>query len=197
MPAEGTSRPALVVNRAFLQAFLEAEPPCVALGMLEERQHPYGLLALRLPEDLPEAVAAQGFTFGHTVLGTSTWEVLHFAFAFYGFHTYNTLLNPSNLLVQTVLSAMLRDGAYFILALHAHGQVTAFRADVGPTTLEGFQANWPRLCRSRTTEAQYQQALATFTAHPEPAGRVLPWVCREPLTLLDLTTDRLELTPGA
>jgi len=37
MNAAHPLRPALVVNRLFMQEFLVAEPPCVALGMVEER----------------------------------------------------------------------------------------------------------------------------------------------------------------
>ncbi|MGE3350074.1 MAG: hypothetical protein AB7I35_21815 [Ramlibacter sp.] len=45
MSAEHLSRPALVVNRLFMQAFLAAEPPCLALGLVEERQQLCGMLA--------------------------------------------------------------------------------------------------------------------------------------------------------
>jgi hypothetical protein len=39
------SRPALMVNRLFMQEFLAAEAPCFALGMVEERQRLCGMLA--------------------------------------------------------------------------------------------------------------------------------------------------------
>ena len=34
--------------------------------------------------------------FGHSLLGTAAYEVIHFAFMFYGFVTYNVLINPNN-----------------------------------------------------------------------------------------------------
>jgi hypothetical protein len=41
--------------------------------------------------------------------------VIHFAFEFRGFETYNVLLNPSNGLVQAVVRSMVERGGYFIL----------------------------------------------------------------------------------
>ena len=53
--------------------------------------------------------------FGHSVLGNADFEVVHFAFHFYGFKTYNALVNPSNPLVRTVLTTMVESGDYFCL----------------------------------------------------------------------------------
>jgi hypothetical protein len=47
-----------------------------------------------------------------------------------------------------------------------------------------------------TTEAQYHRALTSFADNPEPEGILLHWVCRDNIDYLDLTTDRLELTPA-
>jgi hypothetical protein len=50
-------RPALIVNRLFMQKFLAAETPCFALGMVEECQRLCGMLALRVDEEMPAAIA--------------------------------------------------------------------------------------------------------------------------------------------
>src|SRR5712692_5214306 len=189
-------RPALVVNRLFMQEFLAAEPPCFALGMVEERQRLCGMLALRLDQEMPAAVADGGFEFGHTLFGNTTCEVLHFVLAFPGFQTYNVLINPNNPLVQAVLRTMLDDGDYFFFALNAQHHVTAFRADIGSEGLAVLRANRARLQSSTTTEGQYQQALTSFAAHPDPAGLLLHWVCRETVAAVDLTTNRMTLTPA-
>ena len=196
MSAPQSLRPALVVNRRFMQAFLAAAPPCMALGMVEVQQQLCGMLALRLDEVIPAPVADRGFEFGHTLFGTTTFVVLHFVVAFPGFQTYNVLINPNNLVVQAVLRTMLDDGDYFFFALQPQGQVTAFRAELGSDSLAVLRANRARLQTSTTTDAQYQQALTSFAAHPEPAGILLPWVCRETVAALDLTTDRMTLTPA-
>jgi len=196
MSTEPPSRSALVVNRLFMQAFLAAEPPCLALGLVEERQQPCGMLALRLDEAIPPAIADRGFEFGHALYGSTAFVVLHLVFAFPGFQTYNVLLNPNNLVVQAVLRTMLDDGDYFFFALQPHGQVTAFRADIGSEGLAVLRANRARLQASTATAEQYQQAITAFAAKPEPAGVLLQWVCRDQHAALDLTTDRLTLTPA-
>ena len=196
MSAEHPLRPALVVNRLFMQAFLAADAPCLALGMVEEQQRLCGMLALQLDEAIPTAIADRGFEFGHTLFGTTTFVVLHFVVAFPGFQTYNVLINPNNLVVQAVLRTMLDDGDYFFFALQPQGQVTAFRAELGSDSLAVLRANRTRLQTSTTTDAQYQQALTSFAARPDPAGVLLPWVCRETVAALDLTTERLTLTPA-
>ena len=90
-------RPALVVNRLFMQEFLAAEAPCFALGMVEERQRLCGMLALRFDQAMPAAIADGGFECGHALFGNTQFAVLHLVFAFPGFQTYNVLINPNNL----------------------------------------------------------------------------------------------------
>ncbi len=74
--------------------------------------------------------------------------------------------------------------------------VTTFRAEIGQDTLSQVQANLARIEQSTTTEAQYHRALSSFAENPEPEGILLHWVCGDNLDYLDLTKDRLELTPA-
>lgn len=187
--------PRLIVNRQFMREFISAETPCFALGMVEERQRPSGFLALRPREVIPPAVTNAGFRFGHALLGNAHFEVVHFAFEFYGFKTYNVLVNPNNPLVQTVLTTMVESGDYFFFALNPHGSVTVFRSEIGQEDLAGLTTNLPRMQRSTTTATQYQQAVTSFEDNPQPVGELLHWVCRDNVAYLDLTTDRLDLTP--
>ncbi len=188
--------PTLTVNRSFMREFIAAAAPCFALGMVEERGRQCGLLALRPEEEIPLEISDGGFNFGHALFGSAAFEVIHFVFEFYGFQTYNVLINPNNPLVQAVLHRMIADGDYFFFALEATGRVTAFRAELEPDTLSQVKANLARIEQSTTTEAQYHRALSSFADNPEPEGILLHWVCRENLDYLDLTIDRLELTPA-
>ncbi len=188
--------PALTVNRSFMRAFIAADAPCFALGMVEERGRQCGLLALRLEEEIPSEVSDSGFNFGHALFGSAAFEVIHFAFEFYGFQTYNVLVNPNNPLVQAVLNRMIADEDYFFFALGATGRVITFRAEIGQETLSQVKANLARIEQSTTTEAQYQRAISSFAENPEPEGILLHWVCRDNVDYLDLTKDRLELTPA-
>ncbi len=186
--------PALTVNRSFMNAFISAETPCFALGIVEEQGRPCGFLALRPEEETPSRISDGGFNFGHSLFGSDAFEVIHFAFEFYGFRTYNVLINPNNPLVQAVLNRMIEDGDYFFFALEGSGHVTAFRAEIGQETLSQVKANLPRIQRSTTTEIQYDLALCSFAENPEPEGVLLHWACRDNIDWLDLTKDRLEMT---
>jgi hypothetical protein len=124
-----------------MQELLAAETPCFALGMVEECQRLCGMLALRVDEEMPAAIADAGFQFGHALFGNATFAVLHVVLAFPGFQTYNVLINPNNPLVQAVLRTMLDDGDYFFFALNAQHHVTAFRADIGSEGLAVLRAN--------------------------------------------------------
>jgi hypothetical protein len=196
MSAEYPAHSTLTVNRSFIRDFLAAESPCFALGLVEERQRVGGFLALRPPKAIPPAITNVGFRFGHCLLGNANYVVVQFVFAFYGFETYNVLVNPNNLLVRTVVTTMVQSEDYFFFALDAHGSVTAFRSDLGQADLAGLKTNLPHIHQAQTTEAQYRHAVALFEQHPQPAGALLPWVCRDNAAYLDLTTNRLDMTPA-
>ena len=51
--------PSLTVNRRFMMDFIAQEPPCLALGLVEEGIGPCALIALRLEQALPRAVSAR------------------------------------------------------------------------------------------------------------------------------------------
>jgi hypothetical protein len=189
--------PKLTVNRQFINDFLAATSPCFALGMIEERQKKLGLLALRPGEIISHEVTEPGFNFGHSLLGNDRCEVVHFAFEFYGFGTYNVLLNPNNPVVQAVFNIMIENGEYFFLAIMPDHGVTTFRSEIGEDSLTGLTDNLARIQNSTTNDMQYQKALRQFQEHPTPPGRQLTWVCRDNMAYIDLSTDRLELTPRA
>ena len=115
MGTEHPARSTLTVNRSFIRDFLAAESPCFALGLVEARRHMGGFLALRPPTVIPPAITDAGFRFGHALLGNADFVVVQFVFAFYGFETYNVLVNPNNLLVRTVVTTMVQnEDAQFI-----------------------------------------------------------------------------------
>jgi hypothetical protein len=188
-------RPRLIVNRQFIGDFISAETPCFALGLVEERNRQCGFLALRPDEAIPPHISDAGFRFGHSLFGNAAFEVVHFAFEFYGFKRYNVLVNPNNPLVKAVLTTMVESGDYFFFAI-SDGAATAFRSEIGREDLAGLKTNLPRIQRSVTTDAQYRKAVSSFERNPEPPGVLLHWACRDNVEYLDLTNDRLELTPA-
>jgi hypothetical protein len=192
--------PRLTVNGAFIGEFLAAPAPCCALGLVEERKRTCGFLALRTNEIIPPTVTGSGFNFGHSLLGTSRYLVVHFAFEFYGFGRYHVLVKPNNPIVRAVLTAMVEGDAPFFFAISTNGTATAFGGEqggCGSDTMAALRDNLPRILRSEATDAQYQEALAQFRANPQPPGTLLNWVCRDNIEYLDLSGDRLELSPAA
>jgi hypothetical protein len=186
--------PKLTVNGQFMRDFIAEESPCFALGLVEERKQACGFSALRPAEVIPPEISGLGFNFGHALLGTTEFEVMQFVFHFYGFETYNMLVNPNNnnRLVKKVLMRMVESGDYFFFAISPKQSVTAFRSEIGQKHLAGLSTNLRQIQGSTTTDAQYQRALAQFRRRPDPPGQVLDWVCRDNLSYLDLTQNRLE-----
>ena len=187
--------PTLTVNGTFMREFLSADAPCFALGMIEEGKRQCGLVALRPDKPIPPAVCDGGFRFGHTLRGNASFEVVQFIFEFYGFGTYNALVNPNNPLARAVVTAMVESGDYFF-ALISDGGATTFRSEIGQGNLTLLKSYLPRIRRSQTTEVQYEKAVASFTRNPDPAGTLLRWVCQDDAEYLNLTEDRLELSPA-
>lgn len=192
-----TSLPALAVNRSFMAEFIEADPPCFALGLVEVGGTRCAMVALRSEQAIPRHVTAGGFRFGHALLGAAGWEVIHFVLEFYGFATFHALVNPSDPAARQVLSVMVDTGDYFFFTIDADRRgTTAFRSGMGPDSLANLRANMDRIERSTTSEAQYQQATAQVGRRPEPPGTLLTWVCRSNADYLDLEHDRLVLRPA-
>ena len=187
--------PTLTVNGTFMREFISADAPCFALGLVEEGKRRCGFVALRPGKTIPREVSNRGFRFGHCLLGNDDFEVVHFAFEFYGFETYNTMINPNTPLARAVLTAMVESGDYFFFALDSNQNATAFRSEIGEGNLLMLKNNLARIRGSTTTGAQYNKAVASFTRNPEPPGPLLRWVCRED-EYLNLAEDRLELTPA-
>ena len=188
--------PRLTVNRRFMSDFLAEQPPCLALGLVEVGGSQSALIALRLNTAIPSGISAAGFAFGHALLGGKDWEVVHFGFEFYGYETYNVLINPNNAVTRSVLNTMVQTGDYFFFAPNSDRGTTAFRSDIRTDNLAGLKTNLSRIQGSMTTDAQYRQAVSQFAMRPEPPGTLLTWVCRNDPEYLDLTQDRLVLSPA-
>jgi HKD family nuclease len=123
--------------------------------------------------------------------------VIQFTFEFYGYKTYNAIINPNNEIVRTVLGTMIKSGDYFFFAVNPNGSVTTFRSELEEENLVGLKSNFYRINYSSTTDAQYRRALISFKKKPYPEGTLLNWVCRDDIEYLDLSKNRYELSPAA
>lgn len=196
MPTTRPTLPTLMVNRQFMVDFIANVAACLALGLAEAEGSECAMIALRLNEALPREVSARGFAFGHALYGGVGWEVIHFGFEFYGFATYNVLINPSDPVARSVLSTMIRTGDYFFFALNSDRGTIAFRLGVTPNNLIWLKANMARIQASITTDTQYRQVVSSFARRPDPPGTTFTWVCRNNTDYLDLANDPLMLRPA-
>lgn len=188
-------RAPMTVNSKFMADFVAADAPCFALGLVEERKRRSGFLALRPDRPIPAHVTDMGFRLGFGLIGTNDFEVIDFAFEFYGHALYHALLNPNNRVVREVLATMVeaQDYVFFTVNTGGRGAATCFRSELG---VAGFAENMARIQCSTTTEAQYRRVVEGFSRRPEPPGVMLNWVCRDNRDYLDLTHHRLEMSPS-
>jgi hypothetical protein len=94
------------------------------------------------------------------------WEVVHFDF--YGFATYDVLINPSDPVARRLLRTMMERDDFFIFALYSDRSTTAFRSDIEPDNLIWLNVNMARIEASTTTEYLYEEAVTVFAEYPSP-----------------------------
>lgn len=116
--------------------------------------------------------------------------VIHFAIAFYGFGTYDVLVNPNNAIVQTVLRIMLENQDYFFFSIDPNQQVTTFRSERGEANVVSHH---PGIINSTTTEAPYQSAVSRVAPNSDSDDVLLNGVCRDTVAALDRVNDRLAM----
>jgi len=187
--------PTLTVNELFIRDLMSEEAPCFALGYVEVNGDLCGFLAVRPAETIPSSCTANGFSFGHSVLGIDDNPVLHFGFHFYGHNTYHGLVNPGNPIVQSVLTTMTETGQYFFFSINPDQTVTSFGATLEDGDLAGLKTNLERFKQVTCMPAQYEKTVKVFSENPSPPGQMLNWVCRDNKDYLNLNEYPLEMTP--
>ena len=187
--------PRLTVNEIFIRDLMAEKSPCFALGYVEEYQSIGGFLVLRPDRAIPTTSTQQGFRFGHSVIGTIENPVFHFVFEFYGYATYHGLVDLGNPLIKKVISTMIEKEDYFFFAINPDQTVTAFRSQLDIPVLEALKINFERYGKTSESPEYYEKLCCEFKKKPDPPGRVFNWVCRNNPSYLDLTENRLELTP--
>lgn len=187
--------PRLTVNKLFIQDLMAAQSPCFALGYVEDRGEKCGFIAMKPEISIPNQVTNQGMNFGHSVLGTEKYKVLHFGFEFYGHTTYHGLVPAGNPIIQAVISTMIETQDYFFFAINPDQTVTAFRSQFEVQDLAGLRTNQEQFGREHCSLEQYEKAVDAFTKNPNPPGQVMQWACRYNWDYLDIKKFPLDLTP--
>jgi len=183
----------LTFNEPFLRAFMDSEPPCAALGLVEQAGQARGFVAARINESLPVHAAQAGFDFGFEVLGNDRYQLLHFILDFPGLQPYDLLLNPSNPLVRKVVDVMRATSQYFFFVFE-EGEIAAFHETMSRQNLDWFDRYGDVVHTATTTPEEYERALRRFRPNDGFLhGRLLDWVCRENMAFLDLRENRHEV----
>ncbi len=195
MEESQTELPDLTVNALFMRDLMAASPPCFALGYVHDGHSKTGFIALRPETPIPNDTTAQGFSFGHSILGVDGKPVLHFAFQFYDYDIFHGLALPSNPMIQAVIDTMLQTEDYFFFSINPNQTVTAFRSQLETSNLVGLRTNRERFCDESCSPEQYDRAVKAFTKKPDPPGQVMEWVCRHDWNYLDIDKYPLTLTP--
>ena len=90
---------------------------------------------------------------------------------------------------------MIEKEYYFVFAINPDQTVTAFRSQIDTPLLKELKTNFERFGQTSESPEYYEKLCREFKKKPTPLGRVFNWVCRNNPTYLDLTMNRLELTP--
>lgn len=187
--------PRLTVNKLLIRDLMAAQAPCFSLGYVEDRKEKSGFIAVRPEKAIPNQVTKQGMNFGHSVLGTSQYKVLHFGFEFYGHATYHGLVPAGNPIIQAVIDTMLHTQDYFFFAINPDQTVTAFRSQFSIHDPAGLRTNQEQFSDGTCSSEHYELAVEAFTKSPDPPGTVMNWVCRNNWDYLDLKRYPLDLNP--
>lgn len=181
--------PPLTIHAGMVGDLFAAGCDGLAMGLVQMEGVEYGLLALILAGELPEM--AGGFELGHRVLATDSYEVVQLTLQLDRQRTYHVLVNPASIVVQRTLAAMLQKGVYFIVFVTPEGAASVFQSQGDPDDLDGLRANWDRLLRSKTSEAEYQRTVVAFGRNPDPLGELLEWIGSTDPSQLEIQSDPL------
>jgi hypothetical protein len=183
----------LTFNDRFLHAFMDSEPPCAALGLVEQAGQTRGFVAARTNESMPLQAAESGFDFGFELLGNDRYQLIHFILGFPGLQPYDIILNPNNPLVRKVVDVM-RETAQYLFFVFEEGEMTAFHQTMDRQNRDWFNRYGDVVHTASTTPEEYERALRRFK--PDDGflhGKLLDWVCREDMRFLDLRENRHEV----
>lgn len=187
-PTPAGPLPRLTLNGAFVQELLLAGPPALGLGVIEEGGKQSGVFALKLDGPLPNG--ASGFRFGHALYGKDCVEGIYFTFEFYGFAHYHALVDPCSPVVRGAIAKMLDAVELQFLVINTQGQASVFRGS-DPSMLRN---DWPKIEAARDVDNAFERASAGFERQAVRKP-LLNWVCRNDVSQLDLSEDRLDLNP--
>lgn len=180
--------PPLTFNRHFLHRFVNEDPPCAALGIVETAGKQKGFIALRAEKEITNYHA--GFDLGTQMLGNNGFAMLHLIFDFGDAQIFDVLLNLGAAATKRVLSVWKLTGDYFFFVFK-DGGLTAFHQIIGAAW---YDYNYfGVIAKSENSEAQYDRAVQAFRSSKAGHGIHLVLNYQNDTGLLDLKEDRFEV----
>ena len=157
--------PILTISRAFMIDFVEAQPPCFALGMIDIEGDHTGFLAMRPKQPMPSQAKAAGFNLGHALLGFDNTVLCQFVFDFHDNSRYSALVNPAIPAIRSIIKTMVERGEYMFFNLDPDDNLDTFRA--ADRNLAGLADNLPRMQAATTTDEEYEKGIQAFRKNPD------------------------------
>ncbi len=182
-----TLLPPLVFNEKFLKAFVEIEPPCAALGIVEVRGEERGFISIKTEQHIN---GAGGFDLGTQLLGSEEFTMLHLIFNFGHEAMLDVLLNLNAPVAKRVMALWKETGEYFFFAFNDGGMV-AFNNKIGQQWHDDNYFNFTD--KASNSIFQFSRAEERFKNSDIPYGEYLAMVFQENTDFLDLTKNRFEM----
>jgi len=185
----------LIMNQYFVRDLMASEAPCFGAGYVKENDLLSGFLAMRPDEVIPPECMQRGFSFGHSVKDFNGEQLLHFAFRFYGFKTFHTLIPMQNPIVLSVIDKMIETQDYFFFAIDPAQTVTAFRSQMEVNDLASLKTNRIKFEGTECRPEIYEKAVEIYRSEMGEDEEYMEWVCRSNWDYLDIEKYPLDLTP--
>ncbi len=185
-----TFLPPLTFNELFLRSFINEDPPCAALGVVETAGRKKGFIALKAEKEITNY--SEGFDLGTQLLGNDRFAVLHMILNFSDDNIYDVLLNLGAAATKRVLRLWKETGDYFFFVMKDSG-LTAFHQKIDTPW---YEYNYFGIMeRSKSTESQYDRAVQSFRRNNMGHGAYLYMNYQDNTDFLDLKDNRFEARP--
>jgi hypothetical protein len=186
-----TFLPPLTFNGLFLRSFVNEEPPCAALGVVETAGREKGFIALKAEKEISNY--HEGFDLGTQLLGNNGFAVLHMILNFNEDNVYDVLLNPGAPATKRVMRLWKETRDYFFFVIK-DGGLTAFHQELDTSWYEYDYFGVMEL--SKNTESQYDRAVRSFKKNKMGHGTFLYMNYQDNTEFLNLKENRFEAKPN-
>lgn len=187
--------PVLTVSEPFIVDIMKDQPPCFALGFIDDGTSDTGFIIMRPELKIPNEFSYKGFSFGHSVIGSAENPVLHFAFNFYGYKIFHGLAPSGNPIIHAVIDKMVTKKDYFFMAINPDNSIITFRSQMETDNLVGLKNSNQTYTDKSCYMESYNNTLDIFRKKINPSEQFMHWSCRHNWDYLNIKKAPLALNP--